>query len=509
MARPGRLAVVSNVGGLLGACALLLLAACGGGGGASAATVPGGGGGGGTPGGGGGGGTPGGGGGGTTPPPVYRPTLLAADLRIDTDAAGAAASIVPDVACDGNTVAVVWQDQRAGLPEVFYRTSLDGGVTWMLTDARLPRLPAGLVASTNPRVAVSGLAVYAVWQDNRNGAADVFFNRSLDGGMTWLVPDVRLDTDVAGAAASEAPRLALAGTNVYVVWQDARNGARDIYLNRSADAGTTWLAADVRLDTNAAGVAGSHEPRIAASGAYVYVTWFDQRNGLPDVYANASADSGATWLAADVRLDTDVAGSAISLRPAVACDGANAYVVWEDRRSGAGDVRCSRTTNGGATWSATDVRLDTDTAGAAASTVPVIQCTGTAVRVAWVDDRDGSTDIRFNRSADGGGSWLASDVRVDGGTAGAAASAGVVLAGNATDVFVVWSDDRDGATDVLLAGSVDGGATFTTDVRLDNGDVAGAFASSAPAIANTGRRIFVAWTDARAGGDDIHLNTSP
>ena len=505
MARPGRLAF----GVCFAALAFVGLPACGGGGGASAATVPGPGGGGSGGGAGGGGGGGGSGGGGGTPAPVYQPQFLAADLRVDTDVAGAAASIIPDVACDGNNVAVVWQDQRGGLPEVFYRTSLDGGVSWMVADARLPRLPAGLVASTNPRVAVSGNTVFAVWQDNRNGAADVFFNRSLDGGMTWLVPDVRLDTDVAGAAASEAPRIALVGTNVYVVWQDARNGARDVYLNRSADAGTTWLAADVRLDTNAAGVAGSHEPRIAASGTYVYVTWFDQRNGLPDVYANASADGGVTWLAADVRLDTDAPGAAISMRPAVACNGANAYVVWEDRRSGLGDVRCARTTDGGATWSAADVRLDTDGPGAAASTVPVVHCNGAAVRVAWVDERSGLADVRFNRSADGGATWLAADVRVDGGTAGAAASTAVVIAGNATDVFLAWSDDRDGATDVYLAGSVDGGATWTTDVRLDTGDPAGASASSSPAIVNANRRVYAVWADARAGGDDVRFNTSP
>ena len=155
------------------------------------------------------------------------------------------------------------------------------------------------------------------------------------------------------------------------------------------------------------------------------------------------------------------------------------------------------------------MRLDTDVAGAAASTVPVVQCSGTAVRVAWVDQRSGLADIRFNRSADGGATWLASDVRVDGGTAGAAASAAVVVAGNATDVFLAWSDDRDGATDIYLAGSLDGGTTWTTDVRLDTGDVAGASASSSPAIANANRRVYAVWADARAGGDDIHFNTSP
>jgi hypothetical protein len=33
------------------------------------------------------------------------------------------------------------------------------------------------------------------WRDTRNGRDDIYFNRSPDGGATWLIADVRLDTD--------------------------------------------------------------------------------------------------------------------------------------------------------------------------------------------------------------------------------------------------------------------------------------------------------------------------
>ncbi len=192
----------------------------------------------------------------------------------------------------------------------------------------------------------------------------------------------------------------------------------------------------------------------------------------------------------------------------MACEGASACAVWEDRRNGLGDVRTSHTTDGGVTWSAADVRLDTDAAGAAGSSVPVIHRSGAVVRVAWIDTRDGLGDVRFRRSTDGGATWLGSDVRLDGGTAGAAASNGVVMTGNATDLFVAWADDRDGAPDVRLTGSVDGGATWSPDVRLDT-DAAGASGSTAPTIACANRRVYGAWADDRAGAADIHFNTSP
>jgi hypothetical protein len=131
------------------------------------------------------------------------------------------------------------------------------------------------------------------------------------------------------------------------------------------------------------------------------------------------------------------------------------------------------------------------------------------VRVAWSDTRDGQADVRYNGSTDGGVTWLGADLRLDGGAAGAFASTGVAIVNGTDQVFVAWSDTRDGQPDVYLAGSVDGGVTWTKDVRLDVGDVLGLSASGAPALACTARRVYAAWADARAGATDVYLNTSP
>ena len=99
--------------------------------------------------------------------------------------------------------------------------------------------------STDPRIAADGQSVYVIWEDFRNGTfpmvSDIYFNRSLDGGTTWLPTDVRLNVGVApGATLALDHDIAVSGSVVYVVWEDQRNGSngqgRDVYLNRSVSA---------------------------------------------------------------------------------------------------------------------------------------------------------------------------------------------------------------------------------------------------------------------------------
>ncbi len=325
------------------------------------------------------GGCGGGGGGsvGSDEVPRYHATFLADDVRLETDPyPGEIPSLRPRIAADGASVFVVWTDPRYVKSSVFLRHSSDGGATWNPFDVRVERKAPRTSDSTVPRFAVVGEAVFVVWEDYRDGDGDVYFNRSLDGGATWLPADRRLDTDEPGASASLTPEIATDGTHVFVVWSDYRSLRGDIFVNRSEDGGLTWQASDRRLDTDVPGAAASVMPEIALSGGHVVVVWADGRVQFTDIRSNRSDDFGATWLSKDVRLDSDAEGVSPSANPRIAAEGSTFVVVWEDGRSGDSDIRANRSLDGGAHWLAHDVRLDTDYPGYGPSLAPAVAISG-------------------------------------------------------------------------------------------------------------------------------------
>jgi len=420
-------------------------------------------------------------------PPAFAPN----DRRINASIAGVATTTDPEICCSGSSVYVVWQDTRNGpRHDIAFNRSVDGGVTWEPNDRRIDTDAAGAAQSEDPELACCDDAVYAVWSDGRNGQRDVYCNRSLDGGATWLSQDVRLDGDAPGMADSTDPEIACSGDHVYVTWWDNRNGVYDVWFNRSLDRGTTWMPAAVRLDTDP-GLAHSGDPRIVCDGDRVYVTWIDARNGGFDIYFNRSLDAGATWLGSDVRLN----GGGVAFGHRLCASEGHIVVVWHDSRSGNLDIHYNHSSDDGGTWMPADGRLDTDAPGAAGSTFPQIACSGAAVYVAWFETRGADHDVYFNRSLDRGVTWLAADVRVpDGGAVEIEPALGI--AANGPQVQVVWSSaiTPSGLHDVVLGSSGDAGATWTS-TRVDRG----AFDSRSPQLCASSARLYVAWRDSRDG----------
>jgi hypothetical protein len=210
-------------------------------------------------------------------------------------------SYCPSLAISGSVLHLVWMDERndpadLGNYDIFYKQSSDGGLTWG-SDTRLTtKFPAAY--SGLPCVAVSGSLVHVVWEDNRDGNGEIYYKRSTDGGLSWGA-DTRLTNDPAD---SWDPCLALSDSVLHIVWYDYRDGNSEIYYKRSTDGGTTW-GNDTRL-TNAADT--SENPSVAVNGSLVHVVWEDNRDGNSEIYYKVSTDAGLTW-GADTRLTNNFA----------------------------------------------------------------------------------------------------------------------------------------------------------------------------------------------------------
>ncbi|MBK7255283.1 MAG: T9SS type A sorting domain-containing protein [Ignavibacteria bacterium] len=324
------------------------------------------------------------------------------------------------VASSGSVVHVVWHDYRDGNSEIYYKRSIDGGVSWS-ADMQLTNDPA---SSWNPSVTVSGSVVHVVWQDDRNGNTEIYYKRSIDEGGSWEA-DTRLTNN---ASSSVSPSVTVSGPAVHVVWFDNRDGNEEIYYKRSLDFGGSW-GTDIRMTNNSA---ISRNPSVTASGSAAHVVWEDNREGNWEIYYKGSIDEGVNW-DPDTRLTNNTANS---WYPSVSSSGSDVHIVWSDDRDGNLEIYYKGSINKGVNWDA-DTRL---TNNSAASRTPSVSVSGQAVHVVWDDRRGGASgEIYYKRSTDAGVSWIA-DTQLTVNFASQNPSVSV----SGTAVYVVWKDYRDG-----------------------------------------------------------------
>lgn len=332
------------------------------------------------------------------------------------------------VAASGDTVHVVWYDQRDGNREIYYKRSTDGGASWG-SDTRLTNGPS---FSVYPSVAISGSKVHIVWADDRDGNYEIYYKQSFDGGTTWGF-DARLTNDTAR---SYLPCFAVLDSNVYVVWEDNRAGMfnYEIYYKHSTDEGATW-SSDTRL-TNASGFSGY--PSVAGSDSIVHVVWEDRRDGNDEIYYKRSTDRGITW-GSDTCLTNDPTPSDY---PSIAVYDSNVHIVWVDGRdtSGYPEIYYKRSSDRGTTWGP-DTRLTYDPN---TSWEPSISASRSLVHVVWSEGRNGSFEIYYKRSPDHGSTWEP-DSRL---TNDPDTSRGPHIAVSGSRVNVVWRDHRIGNNEI-------------------------------------------------------------
>lgn len=353
--------------------------------------------------------------------------------------------------------------------------------------------------------------VYVAWQDTRNGDSDLFFAASADGGRT-LTPSKRLAPERSTGALQQRPGMALGPKGeLVVVWQDDKLAWMDfdVIATVSLDRGATFLPA-VRASDGPAGTLQISASVAIDSLGNVYVAWQDYRNGNGDIrLARATLPSVA--FGPSVRVDDDVGGRGTQSVPAVAVDSlGTVHVAFHDNRTGNANVYLATSVDGGLTFGPSVRVDDTGDGPTHQGLVSIALDSLGGIYAVWQDGRNGDFDIYFVKSTDGGQTF-SKNRRVDDGRRGTDQTVPRIFVGTAGTLYVTWEDGRNIDADIYFAYSSNGGTTFTSSVRVDDAPDSPtdpAYQYSPQVVESRTGLVFVAWHDGRWDNGDIYAATA-
>ncbi len=329
-----------------------------------------------------------------------------------------------------------------------------------------------------PKCSFGAGTALITWEDGRSGPSQIYAARVSDGEV--LDPS-GLPVGV-GDESERFPACAYADGKFLVVWQE---GFDRIMGRRLSSAGEFLDEEPFEICGNA----GPWSPAVASSDSLFLVVWHDTRNFETDLYGARVTFSGEVldpngFLISDERFEQTEA--------AVASDGTQFLVVWQDRRVGNWGTYAARVDSAGSVLDASGIAVCDPFDGFRRSVPDVAFCNSSYV-VVWQDDRGGARKIYGGRVSVSGAVLDGTGIQVCS-SSGEQFDPAVSFSG--ASVIVAWKNVTTNEkvlfclSDTLLSGAV---------ARELCGRMP---PQQAPAVCPSDLEWLVAWMDFRSQEDD-------
>ncbi|MFZ0391409.1 MAG: DUF4876 domain-containing protein, partial [Calditrichia bacterium] len=207
------------------------------------------------------------------------------------------------------------------------------GAQWPLNTSQNLPVAVGPDRKANPQITATSDGCYLlVWEDERNGTRDIYAQKmDKSGYLLWAVDGVPVCVEVQ---TQRYPQLtADSAGGAYIVWEDFRTGQKDIYMQRlDKDGQPHWALNGIAIS---AAASDQNYPVIAPDGmGGAFVVWEShQTSGVyTDLYAQRIAPDGSVyWQVNGIIISNENRGQRY---PRIVLDRPlKAFIVWVDSRA--------------------------------------------------------------------------------------------------------------------------------------------------------------------------------
>jgi hypothetical protein len=303
------------------------------------------------------------------------------------------------IVLDSLNIAISISDQQQMYPEVAFVDSLylvvwqkEVNYSWDIYGARVTQNgvvldPGGIVISNAienqeyPTINTDGTKYFVVWQDHRNGSADIYGTRVDPTGNVLDPAGILISTAYTH---QKYPSVAFDGTNYLVVWQEEWVSLYDIYGARVNQTGVVIDTLGISIST---ALNQQQRPSVCFNGADYLAVWQDTRDRQSNIYGARVSSSGIV---------IDTSGLPITTAPdyqinsSILSDGEHCLVSWQDERNiDYSDIYCTRVNQFGIVLDTANILVS---GRANSQEAPSVAYDGTNYFAVWSDNRNGIYD---------------------------------------------------------------------------------------------------------------------
>jgi hypothetical protein len=364
--------------------------------------------------------------------------------------------------------------------------------------------PTGTSWQSLPDIAVDNNGkIHVVWLDDRDASRDVYYSNSTNGGASFNGSARVGDANDGGTPLKVSPEIAVdSNGKIHIAWHSHNGTTFNVYVANSTDGGLTFKT-NSKIADNLPQI--QLVPDIAVYGSNnVYVVWSDNRNSNSDIYFARSTDSGLNY-GTNIKINDD-AGSTVQGFSRVAVDSKGIiHVVWQDQRNGDFDIYYSNSTNSGVSFTANKNIAGGTSANEVESYITVDN--NDNVYVSYTNNTGGFSNISLTKSTDAGDTWSTA-VQVNDVIWNATQTYSSIAVNSTGKVFVAFEDNRSNPTaitpDIYIANSTNGGTSFGSDDIVNNDTGSNDHLLPKMAVGNDDS-IYIIWADDRDSDYNIYL----
>ncbi len=214
-------------------------------------------------------------------------------LRVNDDASGNwhyAPSLAVD---DEKNVCIAWLDARNSNYDIYFSHGVKENGTWRFSKNIRVNDDSINASHYTPSIAFDNGSVYVAWYDNRNNDFDIYIATGRLINNNWeFDKNVRVNDDTGGSDQMH-PHIAVRSGEIFIVWEDGRNGGSDIYFSNGVMKNDSL---EFSKNTEVNDIKGKHyDPQIEIVGDNVYIAWQAEKTPYNDPtfkYGEYGTDSG-------------------------------------------------------------------------------------------------------------------------------------------------------------------------------------------------------------------------